>query len=72
MWPGVSSKNGWVCAKDIVLNVENNAKDSKSILADFQRKLKLSSAISPKALLKADDFTLMDKFRIVGDACFRP
>ena len=71
VWPGVASKEGWECAKDIISNSEEDPKDSVSLLEDIQRKLKLSAALSPKTLLKADNLGHMDKFRIVGDACFR-
>tara|TARA_Y100001968_G_C18786736_1_gene449273 strand:+ start:232 stop:504 length:273 start_codon:yes stop_codon:yes gene_type:complete len=71
VWPGIASKNGWQCARDIALNVERNQIDSNTFLEDINRKLKISSAISPKFLLKAEKLGQMDKIRILGDACFR-
>ena len=71
VWPGVASKEGWDCTKDIILNSEEEPKDSVSLLEDLQRKIRLSAALSPKTLLKAENLGPMDKFRIVGDACFR-
>ena len=70
-WPGVSSKKGWDCTKDIVLNSEEEPKDSQSFLDDLKRKLRLTAALSPKTLLQAENLGPMDKIRIVGDACFR-
>ncbi len=71
VWPGISSSKGWECASDIVMNAEKEPTDSISLLESIQRKLKLSSAVSTKTLLKADNLGAMEKFRIVGDACFR-
>ena len=71
VWPGISTKVGWECSKDIVFNAEKEPTDSVSFLQSLQRKLKISSAVSPKTLLKAENLGPMDKFRIIGDACFR-
>ena len=71
IWPGITSKEGWECASGIALNVERNQIDSNTFLEDINRKLKISSAISPKFLLKSERLGRMDKFRILGDACFR-
>ncbi len=71
IWPGVASKDGWQCAKDIVLNADKESSDPQSFMADFERKLKLSSALSPSILLKSEELKTMEKLRIVGDACFR-
>ena len=71
VWPGISTKNGWVCTKDIVFNSEKEATDSQSFIEDLTRRLRISSAVSPKTLLSRKHLGPMDKFRIVGDACFR-
>jgi len=33
--------------------------------------LKITTAVSPKTLLKANSLDPLDKLRIVGDTCFR-
>ena len=71
VWPGIATDVGWKCAMDIVLNSEKESNDPESFLKDLQRKLKLTSAVSPKTLLKAETLEPIEKFRIVGDACFR-
>jgi len=70
-WPGIITNTGWECAKDIALNIESKPKDAESFIKDLERKLKLTSALSAKTLLKADNLGRMEKFRILGDTCFR-
>ncbi len=70
-WPGIITNTGWSCAKDIVTNVERKPTDVQSLLDDFERKLKIGSAVSPQTLLKGENLKAMDKLRILGDACFR-
>ncbi len=71
VWPGIVTQKGWDCTKDIVTNADKEPIDSQSFLEDIQRKIILSSSISAKTLLKADNLSSMEKLRIVGDACFR-
>ena len=71
VWPGIITQKGWECSKDIVFNSEKEPTDAQTFLDDLKRKLRLSSALSTKTLLKAEDLGRMDKFRIIGDACFR-
>ena len=59
-WPGITSRRNWVCAKDIVLKAHEEKVDFRAVLA-----------ISPKYVLKNNDEGVMNKVRIVGDACFR-
>ena len=70
-WPGVTDTKGWECSKEMIFNTDKDSKDSQEFLGSLKRKFKLSTAISPKALLRAEDLSTMDKLRIVGDACFR-
>ena len=70
-WPGVTTKKGWKCSKDIVFNSEKQADDPKSFVDALERKVKLSYALSPNILLKSENLKLIDKLRLVGDACFR-
>ena len=70
-WPGISTNKGLRCAKDIVLNSETKPTDTLSVLGDVRRKLKITTAVSPKTLLKANSLDPLDKLRIVGDVCFR-
>ena len=71
VWPGIVSKDGWQCAKDIALNIDQSQGSPNSFVEDINRKLKISSAISPKFILKSERLDTMDKIRILGDACFR-
>ena len=71
IWPGIATQKGWECTNDIIINSEKEPTDSISFLEDLQRKLRLTSAISPKTLLKAENLGMIDKLRILGDACFR-
>jgi len=71
VWPGIISNKGWECTKDIVLNADQKPTDSQSFLKDLHRKLKITTSLSPKTLLKSEKLGPMDKFRVVGDACFR-
>ena len=71
VWPGIATNKGLRCAKDIVLNAETKPKDTLSALGDVRRKLKITTSVSPKILLKAKSLAPMDKLRIVGDSCFR-
>ena len=71
VWPGIVSNKGWKCATDIALNVDKKPIDSQSFLKGMQRKLKLTTSLSPKTLLRSDNLGPMEKFRVVGDACFR-
>ena len=71
VWPGIVSNKGWECAKDIVLNADKKPTNSQSFFKNLQRKLKLTTTLSPKTLLRSENLSPMDKFRVVGDACFR-
>ncbi len=70
-WPGVVTNKGWKCAKDIALNAESKQKKPLSVLGDVRRKLKITTSVSPKTLIRAKSLDPMEKLRIVGDACFR-
>ena len=70
-WPGIATNKGLRCAKDIVLNAETKPTDTLSALGDVRRKLRITTSVSPKILLKGRSLDPMDKLRIVGDACFR-
>ncbi len=70
-WPGIVSSKGWRCAKDIALNSETKSTAPLSVFGDVRRKLKITTSVSPKTLLKAKSLGPMDKLRVVGDACFR-
>ncbi len=70
-WPGIATNKGLRCAKDIVLNAETKPSDTLSVLGDVRRKLKITTAVSPKTLLTANSLDPLDKLRIVGDVCFR-
>ena len=59
-WPGISTKGNWLCAKDIVLNSNQQRTDLRAVMA-----------ISPKVLFKMKKASALQKMRIVGDACFR-
>ena len=71
VWPGVSTSKGWDCTKDIIFNSDKEPTDSASFLEDLTRKLKLSSAVSTKTLLKAETLNPLEKLRIAGEASFR-
>ena len=71
IWPGVTTTKGWKCAKDIALNSDKVSSDSQDPLQSIRRKLKVTSALSPKTLLRSENLGKMDKVRILGDACFR-
>ena len=70
-WPGISTNKGLRCAKDIALNAETKPTGTSSILGDVRRKLKITTAVSPKTLLKVKSLDPLEKLRIVGDVCFR-
>ena len=71
VWPGILTNQGWDCTKDIVFNANKKPRDPQSLVENFERKLKVSSAVSPKTLLKVENLGPIDKLKIVGDACFR-
>ena len=71
VWPGISTGKGWGCTKDFVLNGDRYQKTSSSLLRSVERKIKISSSVSPEILLKQKDLNLIQKIRILGDACFR-
>ena len=59
-WPGVTNQENWFCAKEIVLKSQGNRTDIRTVMA-----------VSPNYFLKKKSQGLMDKLRVVGDACFR-
>ena len=71
IWPGILTAQGWECANDLVLTSDDNRSSSKSLISDFNRKIKVSSSLSVKTLLNSNRLSLFDKFRVVGDSCFR-
>ena len=71
IWPGIITRKGFECSKDLILNSGNNITNSTSLLADINRQIRVSSSLSPKTLIRSDKLTLMDKLRIVGDSCLR-
>ncbi len=70
-WPGISTSQGWECAKDTILTSRKENRESKSIVENIRRQLRIGSAVTPKTLLKGENLHPMEKLRIVGDACFR-
>tara|TARA_Y100001968_G_C19072560_1_gene579107 strand:+ start:85 stop:354 length:270 start_codon:yes stop_codon:yes gene_type:complete len=71
IWPQIITTNGWECTKDVVASSDEELTDIESLVESLPNKIKLGLAISPKTLLKRKDLTNMEKFRIVGDTCFR-
>ena len=59
-WPGITNKENLSCAFEIIQKTQKDRTDIRAVLA-----------ISPSYLLKKTDLTLFDKFRIIGNACFR-
>tara|TARA_Y100001968_G_scaffold255194_1_gene241278 strand:- start:562 stop:831 length:270 start_codon:yes stop_codon:yes gene_type:complete len=71
IWPQIITTKGWECAKDVVLSSNEELTDVESFVESLPNKIKLGLAISPKALLKRESLTRIEKLRIVGDTCFR-
>ena len=71
IWPQIITSKGWECAKDVVASSNEELTDLESLVESLPNKIKLGLAISPKALLKRENLTRIEKLRILGDACFR-
>ena len=71
IWPEIITTKGWGCTKDIVLSANEELTDIESFVESLPNKIKLGLAISPKTLLKRKNLSRIEKFRIVGDSCFR-
>ena len=71
IWPQIITTKGWECTKDIVMSSNEELSDLESLIESLPNKIKVGFAISPKTLLKRDNLTRIEKFRIVGDTCFR-
>ncbi len=71
IWPLIITTKGWECAKDVVASSDEELTDLESLVESLPNKIKLGLAISPKALLKRENLTSVEKLKIVGDACFR-
>tara|TARA_Y100001968_G_scaffold333927_1_gene401244 strand:- start:24355 stop:24591 length:237 start_codon:yes stop_codon:yes gene_type:complete len=59
-WPGITKKENLTCAFEIIEKTQKDHADFRTLLA-----------ISPNYILKKQKPTALDKFRIIGDACFR-
>ena len=71
LWPQIITTKGWECSKDIIASSNEELTDIESMVESLPNRIKLGLAISPKALLKRENLTRIEKLRIVGDACFR-
>ena len=71
IWPQIITTKGWECTKDIISSSSEELTDIESLIESLPNKIKLGLAVSPKALLKRESLTRIEKIRIVGDACFR-
>ena len=71
IWPQIITSKGWECTKDIIASSSEELTDLESLVESLPNKLKLGLAFSPKTLIKRENLTRIEKFRIVGDACFR-
>ena len=69
LWPNIITTKGWECAKNVVASSDEELTDLESLVESLPNKIKLGLAISPKALLKRENLTTIDKLKIVGDAC---
>tara|TARA_B100000700_G_scaffold326217_1_gene437076 strand:+ start:63 stop:332 length:270 start_codon:yes stop_codon:yes gene_type:complete len=71
VWPQIITTKGWECTKEVVNSSTEELTDIESFIESLPNKIKLGLAISPKTLLKRKNLTPIEKFRIVGDTCFR-
>tara|TARA_Y100001968_G_C18927476_1_gene512644 strand:- start:26 stop:295 length:270 start_codon:yes stop_codon:yes gene_type:complete len=71
VWPQIFSTKGWECTKDVIASTSEEPTDFESLVEYLPNRIKLGLAVSPKTMLKREDLTRIEKFRIVGDACFR-
>ena len=71
VWPGIITNSGWEGTKDLALNMDRKPQDAESFIKVLERKLKLTSSLSARTLLKADNLGPMEKVRVLGDTCFR-
>ena len=71
VWPHIYSTKGWECTKDVIASSSEELTDIESLIESLPNRIKLGLAVSPKTLIKREDLTRIEKFRIVGDACFR-
>tara|TARA_B100000579_G_C22311231_1_gene611697 strand:+ start:198 stop:467 length:270 start_codon:yes stop_codon:yes gene_type:complete len=71
IWPKFITSKGWDCAREVVESTNEELTDIESIVESLPKKIKLGLAVSPKALLKRESLTRIEKIRIVGDTCFR-
>mgnify|MGYP001497129336 CR=1 FL=1 len=71
IWPQIISTKAWDCAKGVISSSNEELTDIESIIESLPNRIKLGLAVSPKTLLKRDNLNRIEKFRIVGDACFR-
>ena len=71
VWPHIFSTKGWECTNDVIASSREELTDIESLIESLPNKIKFGLAVSPKTLIKREDLTRIEKFRIVGDACFR-
>ncbi len=71
IWPQIITTKGWECTKDVIASSNEDLTDMESLVESLPNRIKLGLAVSPKTLLKRENLTRIEKFRIVGDACFR-
>ena len=71
VWPEITTLKGWDCVSDISSSRNDELTDYESFVEALPNKIKLGLSLSPKAILKRKNLSTMDKFRIVGDTCFR-
>ncbi len=71
VWPQIITTKGWECTKDVVVSSNEELTDVESLIESLPNRIKLGLSVSPKALMKRENLTRIEKLRIVGDACFR-
>ena len=71
VWPEIVTKQGWQCALDISSSQDQELTDYETFVEKLPSQIKLGLSLSPKAILKRENLSPMDRLRIVGDACFR-
>ena len=59
-WPGITDKNNWACARDVVTKSQKDQVDLRAVMS-----------VTPKYVLETGEHTRLTKIRLVGDACFR-
>ena len=59
-WPGITSRENWACALDIIIQAREDKVDLRAVMA-----------VNPKYILKNNESRKLKKIRLVGDACFR-